>query len=99
MTRIPTIGECAGGHRVENREKNRDVSTVPRTLSITFLPEVAVENENFFCFFFCIADNFRPYLTSFQSNENTDYINAVFVDVIKAIVCLKDVSKRYSSIL
>ncbi|UXI21540.1 monocarboxylate transporter 12-like [Sarcoptes scabiei] len=55
MTRIPTIGECAGGHRVENREKNRDVSTVP-------------------------PDNFRPYLTSFQSNENTDYINAVFVD-------------------
>lgn len=55
MTRKPTIGECAGGHRVENREKNRDVSIVP-------------------------PDNFRPYLTSFQSNEHTDYINAVFVD-------------------
>lgn len=26
----PTIGECAGGHRIENREKNRDISTVPR---------------------------------------------------------------------
>ncbi|KAG8178340.1 hypothetical protein JTE90_029294 [Oedothorax gibbosus] len=26
------------------------------------------------------TDNFRPYLTSFQSNDNTDYINAVFVD-------------------
>ncbi|KAH9415711.1 hypothetical protein DERP_000201 [Dermatophagoides pteronyssinus] len=55
MTKLPTIGDCAGGHRVENREKNRDVSTVP-------------------------PDNFRPYLTSFQSNDNTDYINAVFVD-------------------
>ena len=27
------------------------------------------------------ADNFRPYLTSFQGNSFTDYINAVFVDV------------------
>lgn len=27
------------------------------------------------------ADNFRPYLTSFQGNAFTDYINAVFVDV------------------
>lgn len=26
------------------------------------------------------ADNFRPYLTSFQGNAFTDYINAVFVD-------------------
>lgn len=50
-----TIGDCAGGHRPENRDKNRDVAIVP-------------------------PDNFRPYLTSFQSNDNTDYINAVFVD-------------------
>ncbi|XP_023215946.1 receptor-type tyrosine-protein phosphatase mu-like isoform X2 [Centruroides sculpturatus] len=50
-----SIGDCAGGHRPENREKNRDVAIVP-------------------------PDNFRPYLTSFQSNDNTDYINAVFVD-------------------
>ena len=27
------------------------------------------------------ADNFRPYITSFQGNNCTDYINAVFVDV------------------
>lgn len=31
--------------------------------------------------FFFSADNFRPYLTSFQGNAFTDYINAVFVDV------------------
>lgn len=55
MTGKFSIGDCAGGHRVENRLKNRDVSTVP-------------------------PDNFRPYLTSFQTNDNTDYINAVFVD-------------------
>lgn len=55
MTGKFSIGDCAGGHRVENREKNRDVSTVP-------------------------PDNFRPYLTSFQTNDSTDYINAVFVD-------------------
>lgn len=30
---------------------------------------------------FSLADNFRPYLTSFQGNSFTDYINAVFVDV------------------
>ncbi|KAK7864317.1 hypothetical protein R5R35_009570 [Gryllus longicercus] len=50
-----TIGDCAGGHRGDNREKNRDVLVVP-------------------------PDNFRPYLTSFQGNNFTDYINAVFVD-------------------
>ncbi|XP_045522193.1 receptor-type tyrosine-protein phosphatase kappa isoform X3 [Pieris brassicae] len=50
-----TIGDCAGGHRGDNREKNRDVLVVP-------------------------PDNFRPYLTSFQGNSFTDYINAVFVD-------------------
>lgn len=27
------------------------------------------------------ADNFRPYLTSFQGSSFTDYINCVFVDV------------------
>ncbi|XP_042910667.1 receptor-type tyrosine-protein phosphatase kappa isoform X2 [Parasteatoda tepidariorum] len=50
-----TIGDRAGGHRLENRHKNRTISTVP-------------------------PDNFRPYLSSFQSNDSTDYINAVFVD-------------------
>ncbi|RWS26927.1 receptor-type tyrosine-protein phosphatase kappa-like protein [Leptotrombidium deliense] len=55
MTPKLSIGECAGGHRIENRDKNRDVAIVP-------------------------PDNHRPYLTSFQSNDSTDYINAVFVD-------------------
>ncbi|XP_063226218.1 receptor-type tyrosine-protein phosphatase kappa [Bacillus rossius redtenbacheri] len=50
-----TIGDCAGGHRADNREKNRDVLVVP-------------------------PDNARPYLISFQGNNFTDYINAVFVD-------------------
>ena len=50
-----TIGDCAAGHRAENREKNRNVMVVP-------------------------PDDNRPYLTSFQSNSTTDYINAVFVD-------------------
>lgn len=55
MTPKFTIGDCAGGHRQENRDKNRDVIVVP-------------------------PDNYRPYLTSFQGNDCTDYINAVFVD-------------------
>ncbi|XP_074598966.1 protein tyrosine phosphatase 36E [Brevipalpus obovatus] len=50
-----TIGDCAGGHRIENRDKNRDVAIVP-------------------------PDDHRPYLTTFQSNDSTDYVNAVFVD-------------------
>ncbi|KRT80431.1 tyrosine phosphatase [Oryctes borbonicus] len=52
-----TIGDCAGGHRGDNRKKNRDVLIVP-------------------------PDNSRPYLTSFQGNNYTDYINAVFVDLV-----------------
>ncbi|RWS24464.1 receptor-type tyrosine-protein phosphatase kappa-like protein, partial [Leptotrombidium deliense] len=55
MTSRFSIGDCAGGHRIENRDKNRDVSTVP-------------------------PDNFRPYLTTFQHNDSTDYVNGVFVD-------------------
>lgn len=55
MTKAFSIGDCAGGHRVENRYKNRDFATIP-------------------------PDNHRPYLSTFQSNDSTDYINAVFVD-------------------
>lgn len=29
-----TIGECAGGHRGDNRKKNRDVLIVPRTYNL-----------------------------------------------------------------
>jgi protein tyrosine phosphatase len=50
-----TIGDCAAGHRADNRDKNRNVLIVP-------------------------PDNYRPYVTSFQGNNCTDYINAVFVD-------------------
>merc|ERR1711902_455917 len=46
-----TIGDCAAGHRADNRDKNRNVLIVP-------------------------PDNFRPYITSFQGNNCTDYINA-----------------------
>lgn len=55
MTKNYSIGDCAGGHRVENRYKNRDFATIP-------------------------PDNYRPYLSTFQSNDSTDYVNAVFVD-------------------
>ncbi|XP_055337149.1 receptor-type tyrosine-protein phosphatase kappa-like isoform X2 [Paramacrobiotus metropolitanus] len=50
-----STGVCAGGHRTDNRYKNRDVIMVP--------PDYA-----------------RPYLTSFQGQEQSDYINAVYVD-------------------
>lgn len=34
MTSKFTIGDCAGGHRLENRDKNRDVSIVPRKCGV-----------------------------------------------------------------
>jgi len=54
---IPVLsqGDCAGGHRLDNRNKNRSVLVLP-------------------------PDIHRPYITSFQGNDCTDYINAVFVD-------------------
>lgn len=86
-----TIGDCAGGHRADNREKNRDVLCVPRKLLFSLYTKhikykiysfYHTQNERFFFFdFLFLADNFRPYLTSFQGNAFTDYINAVFVDV------------------
>lgn len=30
LTKSLRIGDCAGGHRLENRGKNRDVMVVPR---------------------------------------------------------------------
>lgn len=81
-----TIGDCAGGHRADNREKNRDVLVVPRKFQWTSARPV-VSTNSFLAshtpldFLFVTADNFRPYLTSFQGNSFTDYINAVFVDV------------------
>jgi protein tyrosine phosphatase len=50
-----SIGDCAAGHMVENRAKNRNVLVVP-------------------------PDNNRPYLTTLQGNDATNYVNAVFVD-------------------
>ena len=68
-----TIGDCAAGHRADNRDKNRNVLIVPREC-----PVVSSIQYNVILF---LADNFRPYITSFQGNNCTDYINAVFVDV------------------
>lgn len=84
-----TIGDCAGGHRADNRDKNRDVLCVPRESTESanlFNHSVSdsklIRNLWFFSrFSLFAADNFRPYLTSFQGNAFTDYINAVFVDV------------------
>lgn len=45
------------------------------------------------------ADNFRPYLTTFQSNDNTDYINAVFVDVSGSLVYAENRMRVLSEII
>lgn len=79
-----TIGDCAGGHRADNREKNRDVLVVPREFECASAAadrQIAFPLSSCKSISFVAADNFRPYLTSFQGNSFTDYINAVFVDV------------------
>jgi len=79
-----TIGDCAGGHRADNREKNRDVLVVPREFQSATTSRQAASfpvSLHKSISTFVTADNFRPYLTSFQGNSFTDYINAVFVDV------------------
>lgn len=84
-----TIGDCAGGHRADNREKNRDVLVVPREFQLSCYNSRDRQRPSTNSFStpyksissFVTADNFRPYLTSFQGNSFTDYINAVFVDV------------------
>lgn len=43
--------------------------------------EKPIQIKFFYLYLLFVADNFRPYLTSFQGNAFTDYINAVFVDV------------------
>ena len=71
-----TIGDCAAGHRADNRDKNRNVLIVPRKYKDS--QDSASTSHNPLSL---LADNFRPYITSFQGNNCTDYINAVFVDV------------------
>lgn len=91
-----SIGDCAAGHRADNRDKNRNVLIVPRKHedNSPSVPPVPVtlpgplshdrvtpsEVVNCSSSLYFAADNFRPYITSFQGNNCTDYINAVFVD-------------------
>lgn len=43
-----TIGDCAGGHRADNREKNRDVLVVPRKCILTFINYLLSRKKYFF---------------------------------------------------
>jgi hypothetical protein len=53
-----------------------------RTFSLSDVDSfIFVLSSSHSLFILYAADNFRPYLTSFQGNAFTDYINAVFVDV------------------
>ncbi len=55
-----------------------------------------VFEKDFSDFFSLAADNFRPYITSFQGNNCTDYINAVFVDVSNSTKKVKDEIQTYN---
>lgn len=52
------------------------------------------EQLKVFVFSSISADDFRPYLSSFQGNAFTDYINAVFVDV-RANLCTEQFPPSY----
>lgn len=50
------------------------------SLSLHFTERLNKNSHRIECRLRLSADNFRPYLTSFQGNAFTDYINAVLVD-------------------
>ena len=69
------IGDCAGGHRMENRGKNRDVMVVPRT----FLTPTSI--SPYANYPSISADHARPYLQTLHGeSKDYTYINAVEVD-------------------
>ena len=70
-------GDCAGGHRVENRRKNRSVVVLPpdkhRPYITSFQVRISLIQKKRIQIYYkdiCMC----------QGNECTDYINAVFVD-------------------
>ncbi len=70
-----TIGDCAGGHRNENREKNRNVLVVPPDERRPYLTSFQVRSK----FFSHLRKQFESN-SILKGNDCTDYINAVFVD-------------------
>ncbi|KHJ47866.1 Protein-tyrosine phosphatase [Trichuris suis] len=78
LTPALRIGDCAGGHRLENRGKNRDVMVVPRKrLPNSVGNTTSTDSCN-------LADNSRPYLNTLHGeSKDYTYINAVYVDGFK----------------
>jgi hypothetical protein len=67
-----TIGDCAGAHRAENRGKNRNVLVVPPDNIRPYLTSTVGGSSGAGAL---LASNSRR-----PQQEETDYINAVFVD-------------------
>ena len=70
-------GDCAGGHRVENRRKNRSVVVLPpdkhRPYITSFQVRISLIQKK-------RIQKYYKDICMCQGNECTDYINAVFVD-------------------
>ena len=70
-------GDCAGGHRVENRRKNRSVVVLPpdkhRPYITSFQVRISLIQKK-------RIQRYYKDICMCQGNECTDYINAVFVD-------------------
>ena len=70
-------GDCAGGHRVENRRKNRSVVVLPpdkhRPYITSFQVRISLIQKK-------RLQRYNKDICMCQGNECTDYINAVFVD-------------------
>ena len=70
-------GDCAGGHRVENRRKNRSVVVLPpdkhRPYITSFQVRISLIQKK-------RIQRYNKDICTCQGNECTDYINAVFVD-------------------
>ena len=84
-------GDCAGGHRVENRRKNRSVVVLPpdkhRPYITSFQVRIRIEEDTTCCYVSLSqkkriqrCSDISSNVCMCQGNECTDYINAVFVD-------------------
>ena len=80
--------QCEAALLEENRKKNRQPKIHPSTRGTYFDQEfdlivlISILNRDYFIYFMCfLAESSRPHLSHIENVENSDYINACYVDV------------------
>lgn len=65
-----TIGDCAGGHRADNREKNRDVLVVPREFQFARdLDKIAFRRRTISFLSLCYSGQFSTVSYQFSGQQ------------------------------